>query len=493
MGDNKALGLDGNSATLFKEAWDVIVVDVTKAIKEFFTNGVLLKELNHTIIALIPKSLSGLVSLNQSACVPRIRISNYILLTQELIHNYHFDRGTPRCAFKVDIQKAYDTVDWNLLHDVLVIFEFHSRMIRWIIEARNSNCLTYHQYCTKLNIINLCFADDLFLFAHGDVNSAQVIMDTLEEFKNASGLTPSLPKSTGYFCNVLNYVKLDILNILPFEEGKIHVKYLGVPLTLSRLLYYDCSELIKKVKRRISDWKNNPCLLWEGLSSFVLFLLLCIFIGELCKGKAKVPWEDVCLPKKEGGLEDDECSDVGSSLEVAYLSYWSFTELMFPLMDSGVLCLMIPLSKFFYKVLQSAYLPFQSVWAGQTHDVRCNVKTYGVKPSVDLLQGFLNLGTSGNWLTLSNTSDPSTPKAVTKLITHIKEGGGGDVKGSSPFTVSVNKVTLVNDTQPLTFVLPSQFAKNTIDSNDTPSEKDDVILVDRVVVDKANNQNVGTS
>nr|GEZ84026.1 hypothetical protein [Tanacetum cinerariifolium] len=300
MGDNKALGLDGNSATFFKEAWDVIVVDVTKPIKKFVTNGVLLKELNHTIIALIPKVTTSmryndyrLVSLNQSAFVPRIRISNYILLTQELIHNYHFDRGTPRCAFKVDIQKSYDTVDCNFLHDVLVIFEFHSRMIRWIIEcitstslslstngslhsyfkgkrrmrqgdpmslylftlvmevltlilnrrARNSNCLTYHQYCFKLNIINLCFADDLFLFAHGDVNSAQVIMDTLEEFKNASGLTPSLPKSTGYFCNVLNYVKLDILNILPFKEG------------------------------------------------------------ELCKGKAKVPWEDVCLPKKEGGLD----------------------------------------------------------------------------------------------------------------------------------------------------------------------------------------------
>ncbi|GJX90379.1 zinc finger, CCHC-type containing protein [Tanacetum coccineum] len=55
MGDNKAPGPDGYSAFFFKEAWDIVGGDIIKAVKEFFTNGVLLKELNHTIIALIPK------------------------------------------------------------------------------------------------------------------------------------------------------------------------------------------------------------------------------------------------------------------------------------------------------------------------------------------------------------------------------------------------------------------------------------------------------
>ncbi|GJZ13757.1 hypothetical protein Tco_0548987 [Tanacetum coccineum] len=298
----KYLASLGYSAA-FKEAWDIISVDICKAVKEFFTNGTLLKEVNHTTIALILKvatplrindfrpisccnvlfkciskiisnrvkgSLADLVSLNQSAFVPGRRISDNILLTQELMHNYHLDRGPPRCAFKVDIQKSYDTVDWGFLKSILIGFGFHSRMIGWIIECvtttlfslcingslhgffkgkrglrqgdsmspylftlvmeilnlmlnrrdRASNEFTYHRYCSNLNIINLCFADDLFLFAHGDVDSARVIMDSLDEFKNASGLTPSLPKSTTYFCNVLNYIKLGILNILPFEEGK---------------------------------------------------------------------------------------------------------------------------------------------------------------------------------------------------------------------------------------------------------------------------------
>ncbi|GJW47799.1 hypothetical protein Tco_0079445 [Tanacetum coccineum] len=92
--------------------------------------------------------------------------------------------------------------------------------------VHDSQVFTYHRFCSKLELINLCFVDDLFLFAYGDVHSASIIKEALEEFEGASGLTPSLPKSTAYFCNVLNHVKLSILQIPPFEEGKLLVKYL---------------------------------------------------------------------------------------------------------------------------------------------------------------------------------------------------------------------------------------------------------------------------
>ena len=96
--------------------------------------------------------------------------------------------------------------------------------------VRDSKMFTFHHKCSTLNLINLCFGDDLFFFAHGDAHSYGVIMDSLEEFKDVSGLSPSLPKSTAYFCNVLNHVKIPILQILPFVEGVLPVKYLGVPL-----------------------------------------------------------------------------------------------------------------------------------------------------------------------------------------------------------------------------------------------------------------------
>ncbi|GJV70948.1 hypothetical protein Tco_1490943 [Tanacetum coccineum] len=172
------------------------------------------------------------------------------------------DRGPARCAFKVDIQKAYDTVDWGFL---------------------------------KVILTSLCFADNLFLFAHGDVNSAKVIMEELDEFKLVSGLVHSLPKSTGYFCNVLNYVNLAILNILPFEEGKLPVKYLGVPLVSTRLLFRDCKELVEKASMFIL-----PSHIMCDLEQLMRGFLWCH--GDMLRGKDKVAWEVVCLPKKEGGL-----------------------------------------------------------------------------------------------------------------------------------------------------------------------------------------------
>ncbi|GJY19326.1 reverse transcriptase domain, reverse transcriptase zinc-binding domain protein [Tanacetum coccineum] len=187
---------------------------------------------------------------------------------------------------------------------------------------------TYHRYCSKMDLINLCFADDLFLFAYGDVNSASIIKESLDEFKNASGLVPSLPKSTAYFCNVLNHVKLSILQILPFEEGRLPVKYLGVPLVSSRLMVRDCNELIDKVQIRVQDWKNKALsiagrlqliqsvlgsmhIYWASVFTLPSSVLLNIeqilrqFLwnhGSSGKAKSKVAWEIVCLPKDEGGL-----------------------------------------------------------------------------------------------------------------------------------------------------------------------------------------------
>ncbi|GJU89779.1 hypothetical protein Tco_1302202 [Tanacetum coccineum] len=383
MGDDKALGLDGYSAAFFKEAWDIITHDVATPMRindyrPISCCNVLFKCISKIICNRMKDYLTGLVSLNQSAFIPGRRISDNILLTQELMHNYHLDRGPARCAFKVDIQKAYDTVDWDFLKEVLIGFGFHTRMIGWIMECvtstsfsisingglygyfkgkrglrqgdlmspylftlameiltlmlnkrvRESKSFTYHWYYSKLNIINLCFADDLFLFAHGDANYARVIMDSLEEFKDASGLTLSLPKSTGYFCNVLNYVKINILNILPFDEGKLPVKYLRVPLVPSRLIYRDCSELVEKVRKRIKDWKNKSLsfagrvqlirsilasmhVYWASVFILPSQLMLDLeqsmrgflwFQGDMRRGKAKVAWENVCLPKHEGGL-----------------------------------------------------------------------------------------------------------------------------------------------------------------------------------------------
>ncbi|GKC93006.1 putative RNA-directed DNA polymerase, eukaryota, reverse transcriptase zinc-binding domain protein [Tanacetum coccineum] len=340
IGEDRAPGPDGFSSAFFKKGWDIVGVDIFHAIRYFFVNGILLKEITHTFIALIPKvttplkvndfwpisccnviykciskiltnriidGIKEVVSDNQYAFVLGRRISDNILITQELMHNYHPNIGPPRCAFKIDIQKAYDTVDCRFLKCILKGFGFNPRMIKWIIACVTSTSFSlslngdihgflkgkrglrqgdplspylftlvteilslilrrkvnlsglfrFHKHCEDLQIINVCFVDDLFIFARRDVDSANIIRESFDEFKSSSRLVPSIPKSTTFFCNVPNYVKIAILNIMPFGEGVLLVKYLGVPLISSRLLTKDCKVLVEKAKHRIGDWKNK--------------------------------------------------------------------------------------------------------------------------------------------------------------------------------------------------------------------------------------------
>nr|GEX92439.1 hypothetical protein [Tanacetum cinerariifolium] len=220
------------------------------------------------------------------------RISDNILLTQNIMHNYHLDRGPPKCAFRVDIQKVYDIVDWSFLKDILMGFGFHHRMIQWtmmcisstsfslsingalhgyfkgerglrqadpmslylftlIMEVLTlmlcrwfckSDSFTYHRFCDKFNIINLCFADDLFLFAHGDAIFAHVVMEALDEFKFVSGLTPSLPKRiVGSLLRMFGIVNKSLstagrLQLVQSIIGSMHVYWASIFILPSRIL-----------------------------------------------------------------------------------------------------------------------------------------------------------------------------------------------------------------------------------------------------------------
>ncbi|XP_035547381.1 uncharacterized protein LOC118348915 [Juglans regia] len=152
--DNKALASDGYNALFFKKAWGIVGNDVVRAIKSFFTSGCLLREFNATTIALIPKvpdptklktisccntiykCISKIIAnrikpvlphcrcKQQTTFVEGRRIGNNILLAQELLRNYHRDQGTPQCALKVDLMKAYDTVRWDFVLVVLKTIGF---------------------------------------------------------------------------------------------------------------------------------------------------------------------------------------------------------------------------------------------------------------------------------------------------------------------------------------------------------------------------------
>ncbi|KAL2253011.1 UNVERIFIED_CONTAM: hypothetical protein Sindi_0095800 [Sesamum indicum] len=179
IADDKAPGPDGYSSGFFKAAWPVVGQEVTKAVLEFFSTGKLLKQVNSTLLALIPKVhtpmtvgdfrpisccnvlykiiakllvqrlsvvLDKIISPYQGAFILGRSIWDNILLAQELLTGYNQVSLPPRCTLKVDIKKAYDTVEWDFLLAVLQLFGFPQTFTRWIEE-----CVTTAAFSIGLN------------------------------------------------------------------------------------------------------------------------------------------------------------------------------------------------------------------------------------------------------------------------------------------------------------------------------------------------------
>ncbi|KAL0306957.1 UNVERIFIED_CONTAM: Transposon TX1 uncharacterized protein [Sesamum radiatum] len=98
------------------------------------------------LVSRIRESLDLLISPSQNAFVPGRLISDNVLLAQELFSGYNQCRLPPRCALKVDLQKAYDTVEWDFLIATLQMFGFPVVFIRWIEE-----CVTSAHYSVVVN------------------------------------------------------------------------------------------------------------------------------------------------------------------------------------------------------------------------------------------------------------------------------------------------------------------------------------------------------
>ena len=142
MDSNKTPGPDGFGAGLFKTYWSILKSDLFNNVVEFFRKGKLLKEINHTFLALIPKIsnpsntghfrpislcstlfkiiakimanrlrplLDKIISPFQSTFIPGRSIHDNILLTHEILHKFKQLKSKQAWfALKIDIEKADD-------------------------------------------------------------------------------------------------------------------------------------------------------------------------------------------------------------------------------------------------------------------------------------------------------------------------------------------------------------------------------------------------
>ncbi|XP_022865360.1 uncharacterized protein LOC111385213 [Olea europaea var. sylvestris] len=319
-----------------KKSWDIVGNDFMEEIEEIFASRSLLKQINHTIIVLVPKGnhstsvgdyrpidccnvfykvitkilasrlkpmLDSIVDQAQTVVVEGQSMIENIHLAQELLRQYNRKRMAPRCLLKIDLRKVYDSVNWDFLAKVLEELGFPNMFVDWIME-----CVTTPSYSIALNgvlqgffkgkkALHQAFTDDLMLFVRGDVMLVDILMKCLSNFGAMSGLNINVGKSCIYTAGIHGQELEDILAFSHLTIGTMPCRYLGIPLAAKKLKVSLYDSFTNKISSYIGTCLTSS-LSYAGRAKFVPAVLqgvecfcLSIFpIPATQKGSLWIKW-----------------------------------------------------------------------------------------------------------------------------------------------------------------------------------------------------------
>lgn len=129
--------------------------------------------------------------------------------------------------------------------------DYLDRILSYVEELEG---FKYHSQCRRLQLKHLYFADDLLMFCHGDFKSIYMLLQGFQLFSHTSGLEVNQQKSEVYFTGMNQRDTQRVTEASGFKVGKLPFKYLGVPISTSKLKARDCQALIEKMVNRIRIW-----------------------------------------------------------------------------------------------------------------------------------------------------------------------------------------------------------------------------------------------
>ena len=395
---DKAPGPDGYTVAFFRSCWNIIKEDMMRVIDAFSELSVNnFNIMNTANIALLPKiegpdsisdfrpislihvipkiiakamalrlrpRMNDLISTSQSAFIKSRSIHDNFLYVRNAARRLH-QNHKPNLLFKLDIVKAFDSVRWDYILDVLqrrgfpprfrawaallfttstsrvllngipgldilhgrglrqgdplspLLFDFAIDPLQRVLELATENGLLQPLPDRAIKARISLYADDAIIFIAPSAINVSNLATLLQNFGEVSGLVTNATKSS---VAAIRCEGLDLTTILanfPAATVQFPLQYLGLPLSLGRLRRADVQPYIDKTASRLNPWKSKflnragcMSLVKSVLTSMQIFLLTAI---KLDKATLKA------LDKiRRGMLWDCSASVSGGKCKVAW-------------------------------------------------------------------------------------------------------------------------------------------------------------------------------
>ncbi|KAL9252616.1 hypothetical protein AKJ16_DCAP12750 [Drosera capensis] len=115
----------------------------------------------------------------------------------------------------------------------------------------------FHWRCKRTALSHLFFADDVFLFSEGNLESIKLLKEEVWNLSLVSGLHPNPCKGdffvAGHDVSIIDSAQ----HIRGFGKGSLPVRYLTILLTTKRLKARECKPLLDKVAKRAASCANR--------------------------------------------------------------------------------------------------------------------------------------------------------------------------------------------------------------------------------------------